>query len=106
MARWPADGWPWQGQPWAQSPRPQPEMTTVRPSSRTLPTWKTDGLRLLVMESSPRQFRSRGAEPCACGERWNWTEYRQEWNGPETFDRISSILGEAASLSPSTERNE
>ena len=40
-------------------PRPQPEMTTVRPSSRTLPTWKTDGLRLLLTESSPRQSRSR-----------------------------------------------
>ena len=43
------------GQPWAHRPRPQPEMTTVRPSSRTLPTWKTDGLRLLVTESSPRR---------------------------------------------------
>src|SRR5688500_14932427 len=61
MARCPDDGWRWQAQPEAQSPRPQPEMTTVRPSSRTLPTWKTDGLRLLLTESSPRQ--PAGADP-------------------------------------------
>src|SRR3954447_16177478 len=28
-------------------------MTTVRPSSRTLPIWKTDGLRLRLMGASP-----------------------------------------------------
>src|SRR5687768_6539951 len=53
MARWPADGWRWQVQAAAQRPRPQPEMTTVRPSSRTLPTWKTDGLRLLLTTGPP-----------------------------------------------------
>ena len=65
--RWrgdPADGCRWQAQPWAHRPRPQPEMTTVRPSSRTLPTWKTDGLRLLVTESSPRQFRWTSGTMC------------------------------------------
>src|SRR3954447_1586899 len=30
-------------------------MTTVRPSARTLPTWKTDGLRFLLTEGSPRR---------------------------------------------------
>src|SRR3954471_18114798 len=68
MARFPATGWRWQAQPEAHSPRPQPEMTTVRPSSRTLPTWKTDGLRLLLTTGPPLDGSSGRRSPRAvCG---------------------------------------
>src|SRR3954470_18123587 len=50
MERGPAFVGRWQESAAAQRPRPHPEMTTVWPSSRTLPTWKTDGLRLLLTE--------------------------------------------------------
>ena len=63
MARCPADGCRWQAQAAAHRPSPQPEMTTVWPSSRTLPTWKTDGLRLLLTESSPRRSHLRDEDP-------------------------------------------
>src|SRR3954451_16954037 len=40
-------------------------MTTVRPSSRILPIWKTDGLRLRLMGASPpRRSRLRGTWAC------------------------------------------
>jgi hypothetical protein len=65
----------------AHRPSPQPEITTVRPSSRTLPIWKTDGLRLLVTEHSPSTApatpalrhavrRTSGALVNHCGRRW------------------------------------
>src|SRR3954470_23258220 len=85
MERCPAVGWRWQAQPEAHSPRPHPEMTTVRPSSRILPTWKTDGLRLLVTESSPRQSRE-DRDPCA-RVRMRWTRHRQELDSPELSSR-------------------
>ena len=56
----------WQAQPAAHRPRPQPEMTTVWPSSRTLPIWNTDGLRLLLTEPSPRRSRLRRAGTRCC----------------------------------------
>src|SRR3954466_15791120 len=59
MEREPAFGWRWQAHAAAQRPTPHPEMTTVWPSSRTLPTWKTDGFRLLLTEPSPRRSHLR-----------------------------------------------
>src|SRR3712207_4178169 len=106
MARWPADGWRWQVQAAAQRPRPQPEMTTVRPSSRTLPTWKTDGLRLLLTEPSPRQFRFLAEPLCT---QWKCERERDIGSRQVFLYRLiekSLSPGAAASLSPKTQRNQ
>src|SRR5215218_11389986 len=104
MARLPATGWRWQAQPEAHSPRPQPEMTTVRPSSRILPTWKTDGLRLLVNGVLQSTIPS-GAGP-VCTLRMNLDEISAEperyWNpGRE----IRPMLVGWPCRRPDTERN-
>src|SRR5918997_3270414 len=70
MARCPAEGWRWQAQAEAHRPRPQPEMTTVWPSSRTLPTWETDGLRLLLTGALPSTVPLTRAGTRCCELAW------------------------------------
>src|SRR3954466_13066603 len=88
MARGPADGGRGQGQAWGHRPTPQPEMTTVRPSSRILPTWNTDGLRLRLTEPSPRRSRQSGHV------QWRlWTSFGGIQQELESQRRNSSEVG-------------